>query len=80
MLICAFLYLCVSECVFPCVCRSVGFAPVTVDGLGGMSITHTVQLSASYKENKIEGGKKRGREESSCGLIFNLKQDGGWIR
>ncbi len=47
-------------CVCLCVCRSVGFAPVTVDSLGGMSITHTVQLSANYKENKIEGGEGGG--------------------
>lgn len=41
-----------------------------------MSITHTVQLSASYKENKIEGGGK-GRVEGSCCWKFNLKPDGG---
>lgn len=39
-----------------CVRRSVGFGPVTVEGSAGMSITHTVLLSVSYKENRVEGG------------------------
>lgn len=38
-----------------CVCGSVGFEPVTVEGPAGMSITQTVQLSVSYKENRMEG-------------------------
>lgn len=50
----------VCVCVCECVCGSVGFGPVTVEGPAGMSITHTVQLSVSYKENRVEGG----REES----------------
>lgn len=41
-------------------CRSVGFGPVTVEGPAGMSITHTVQLSVSYKENRVEGGREGG--------------------
>lgn len=65
----------VPKCV--CVCRSVGFAPVTVGSIRGMSITLTVQLSARYKENKIEGG-KRGREELLHCLKFNLRQN-GWM-
>lgn len=43
-----------------CVRGSVGFGPVTVEGPAGMSITHTVQSSASYKENRIEGGEGGG--------------------
>lgn len=74
---------CVRVCIraYRCVCRSVGFGAVTVDSLGGMSITHCTVVS--YKENKKEG-RRDGRAEGGPGgggtaLIFFFFK-GGWVK